>query len=165
MKESRRKNVFISHHSRDDEAITKFSELLRNRGYEIRNSAPRVKPANQARLDRGDVKPEVIRRLLHSKIVWSGCVVVLIGDKTHERPWVNWEIEHANRLGKRLVGVFLRGGTDADVPPALRKYSSTDIVGWNSEKVIAAIEGEENLFEDPKGQPRLPVHAPTTTKC
>ena len=58
------------------------------------------------------------------KISWASRVVVLIGKDTHLRPWVDWEIQQANRQGKRIVGVYIRGGTQADLPPALEKYAS-----------------------------------------
>lgn len=164
MTESRRRHLFISHHHADDAEVTKLTDLLKARGNDIRNSSIRAKPANQARLDRGLVSPEVIRRILRMKISWAGTVVVLIGKETHARPWVNWEIEEANRQGKRIVGFYERGGTENDIPPALQRYSST-IVGWNSQSMIEAIEGTTNRFELPGGSSRAPVFAGTSTKC
>src|SRR5687767_14827707 len=124
-----RRHVFISHHHKDDAEVTKLTELLSRNGYDIRNSSIRAKPANQRRLDQGLVKEETIRRLLRMKISWAGAVVVLVGKETHSRPWVSWEIEQANKQGKRIVGVYERGGTEADIPEALEKYASA-IVGW-----------------------------------
>src|SRR5271170_4033068 len=116
----KRRHVFISHHHADDAEVTKLTDLLSHRGYDIRNSSIRAKPANQRRLEQGLVKDETIRRLLRMKISWASTVVVLVGKDTHERPWVNWEIEQAHKQGKRIVGVYVRGGTDADLPPALK---------------------------------------------
>jgi hypothetical protein len=162
---NKRKHVFISHHHKDDEEVTKLTDLIGRKGYDIRNSSIRAKPANQARLDRGEVSDETIRRLLRMKISWAGTVVVLIGKETHERPWVNWEIEQANQQGKRIVGVYMRGGTEADKPEALEKYASA-IVGWNSEKIIEAIEGTTtNDFQNPDGTPRPVIHGRTSLKC
>src|SRR5438270_5489095 len=140
-----RRHVFISHHYADDAEVDKLTDLLTKRGNDIRNSSIRAKPANQARLDRGEVKDETIRRLLRMKISWASTVVVLIGENTHARPWVQWEIKEAHRQGKRIVGVFARGGTDAHKPAALEQYASS-IVGWNSESIIDAIEGADNPF-------------------
>jgi MTH538 TIR-like domain (DUF1863) len=162
--ENKRRHVFISHHHADDAEVDKLTTLLSKRGYDIRNSSIRAKPANQERLDKGLVKPEVIRRLLRRKISWAGTVVVLIGKDTHSRPWVNWEVEQANKQGKRIVGIYEQGGTEADVPPALEKYASS-ICGWNSECIISAIDGKENSFENPDGSPRKPPHAPVPLKC
>lgn len=162
--ETNRKHVFISHHHADDGAVDKLTSLLKRNGHDIRNSSIRAKPANQARLDKGLVKPEVIRRLLRRKISWAGTVVVLIGKDTHTRPWVDWEINRANEQNKRIVGVYERGGTQADVPVPLSKYASA-IVGWNSKSIIDAVDGTQNPFEEPDCTPRQAPFIPATTSC
>jgi hypothetical protein len=161
---TKRRHIFISHHHADDAEVEKLTDLLTRRGYDIRNSSIRAKPANQQRLDRGQVSDETIRRLLRMKISWASTAVVLIGEDTHARPWVNWEIEQANKQGKRIVGVYVRGGTDADKPPALEQYASA-IVGWNSDKIMDAIDGVDNPFENPDGTQRPPAHPGTSIKC
>jgi hypothetical protein len=145
-KETKRRHVFISHHHADDTEVDKLTDLLQRRGYDIRNSSIRAKPANQQRLERGEVKDETIRRLLRMKISWASTVVVLVGEQTHTRQWVTWEIEQAHKQGKRIVGVYVQGGTDANKPAALEQYASA-IVGWNSGSIIDAIDGTENPFE------------------
>jgi hypothetical protein len=162
--DNRRKHVFISHHHADDAEVDHLTSLLSKRDYDIRNSSIRAKPANQRRLDQGLVKDETIRRLLRRKISWAGTVVVLIGKETHARPWVNWEIEQANKQGKRIVGIYVRGGTEADKPAALEKYAST-IVGWNTDSIIAAIDGTANPFQNPDGSSREIAHARVSLKC
>jgi len=162
--ESKRRHIFISHHHADDAEVDKLTSLLSRSGHDIRNSSIRAKPANQRRLDKGLVSDETIRRLLRRKISWAGRVVVLIGKETHSRPWVNWEIEQANKQGKRIVGVYIRGGTEIDKPAALEKYASS-IVSWNSKSIIAAIDGTENPFQNPDGSPRQPTHTRTSGTC
>ena len=162
--DSRRRHVFISHHHKDDADVGKLTELLSRRGYDIRNSSIRAKPSNQARLDKGLVSDETIRRLLRMKISWAGTVIVLIGKETHSRPWVNWEIDQANRQGKRIVGVYVQGGTEADLPPSFDDYGSA-LVAWNSDSIINAIEGTECPFQKPDGSARAPVHAMATSTC
>lgn len=164
MESNNRKHVFISHHHADDAEVSNLTSLLSHQGYDIRNSSIRAKPANQRRLEQGLVKDETIRRLLRMKISWAGCVVVLIGKQTHTRKWVNWEIEQANKQNKRIVGVYLRGGTDADIPPAFEKYGSA-LVGWNSDSIIAAIDGTANPFQNPDGSSRDPTHGRVSLKC
>lgn len=162
--ENKRRHVFISHHHADDSEVDKLTSLLSRNGYDIRNSSIRAKPANQERLDKGLVRPEVIRRLLRRKISWAGTTLVLIGKDTHSREWVNWEIEQANKQGKRIVGVYVRGGTEADKPASLEKYASA-IVGWESKCIMDAIDGTENPFENPDCSPRQPPHAPVSVTC
>jgi len=161
---SKRRHIFISHHHADDAEVDKLTSLLSRRGHDIRNSSIRAKPANQRRLDKELVKDGTIERLLRRKISWAGTVVVLIGKETHSRPWVNWEIEQASKQGKRIVGVYIRGGTEADKPDALEKYASA-IVGWNSGCIIAAIDGTENPFQNPNGSPRQATHTRTSGTC
>lgn len=158
-----RRHLFISHHHQDDAEVTKLTNLLTSKGYDIRNSSVRMKPENQRRMDEKKVSEKVIERILRMKISWASTVVVLIGKDTHARPWVNWEIEKANEQGKRIVGVYVRGGTEADVPPSLEKYASA-IVGWNTDSIINAIDGE-NDFQNPAGDNRQPPNSQDPTNC
>jgi hypothetical protein len=159
-----RRHVFISHHHADDAEVGNLTSLLSKKGYDIRNSSIRAKPANQRRLDRGLIKEETLKRLLRMKISWAGAVVVLIGKETHKRPWVNWEIEQANRLNKRIVGVFAQGAKESEIPPALEKYA-TSIKGWNSDSIMAAIDGTAISFENPDGTQRPATHVRVSFDC
>ena len=150
-----RRHLFISHHHADDEHVTKLTGMMHARSYEIRNSSIRAKPANQERIDKGLVSEKVIRRLLRMKMRWASTVVVIIGKETANRPWVNWEIEAAYRLGKRIVGVYERGGTENDVPGAFKAYGDA-LVSWNSTSIIDAIEGRADPVEKPDGRPVTP---------
>ena len=161
---SKQKNVFISHHHGDDSHVDSFQRMLGRGEYYVRNSSVRMKPANERRVKEGRVSDNTIKRLLRMKMRWASTVVVLIGPKTHSRPWVNWEIEQAHKLGKRIVGVFLRGGTQADVPKALDDYGQA-IVNWSTKGIVDAIEGRNNRFESPSGELREPVHAMATSRC
>lgn len=131
------KNVFISHHGKDDEHITGLKSLLQTKGYTLRNSSVDSSKPNQATSD------DYIKGLLRDGIRWAGTTVVLIGHETHSRDWVNWEIEQSQKEGNRIVGVLIQGAKDADVPEAFEKYGNA-LVGWNSDKVIDAIEGTCN---------------------
>ena len=152
-KESKRRHLFISHHHQDDAKVTKLTKLLSGKGYDVRNSSVRMKPENQRRMNEKRVPKEVIERILRMKISWASTVIVLIGKDTHTRPWVNWEIDKAKEQGKRIIGVYDRGGTEADIPPSLEKYGSA-IVNWNSESIISAIDGD-NTFQNPDGTERV----------
>jgi hypothetical protein len=146
------KNVFISHHHKDDKHVDKLTSLLSKNGYNIRNSSIRAKPANQERLEKGLVKDSTIKRLLRMKMSWAGKVIVLVGKETHSRPWVDWEIREAHRQGKEIVGVYEDGLKDkVELPSALKQYSTAQ-VGWDSNSIIKAINGEPT-FQNPDGTP------------
>ncbi|MDZ4849716.1 MAG: TIR domain-containing protein [Pirellulaceae bacterium] len=148
--DSKRRHVFISHHHKNDAEVDKLTKLLSRKGYDIRNSSIRAKPANRERLEKGLVKDEVIRRLLKMKMSWAGTVIVLVGKDTHTRPWVNWEIEQAAKMGKRIVGVWAQGAQECDLPENLIKYRDA-MVGWNSENIVDAIDGSDNTSHLPGG--------------
>lgn len=159
-----RRHVFISHHHADDSRVDHLTDLLNRAGNDVRNSSVRMKPANQRRFDEGRVSHETIRRLLRMKISWATTVVVLVGKDTHTRPWVNWEVEQAHKQGKRIIGVYERGGTDVPLPEALEDYG-TRVVAWNTDTIVEAIEGDTNPFENPDGSPREPVHSGKKISC
>jgi len=159
-----RRHVFISHHHNDDKKVDELTNLLIKGGSDVRNSSVRMKPANERRMAEGLVKEETIRRILRMKISWASTVVVLIGKETHTRPWVDWEITQANKQGKRIVGVYEHGGTDAEKPAALERYGSA-IVAWNTDSIINAIEGRSNEFQNSDGTTREAVHPGTTGVC
>lgn len=164
MASEERRHLFISHHHKDDSLVDKFVSLLGGKGWDVRNSSIRAKPANQERIDKGLVKPEAIQRLLRMKISWASTVVVLVGSETHSRPWVNWEIEQAHAQGKRIVGVFEHGGKDADLPQNLDKYASA-IVGWNAASIQSAIDDGDAIFQNADGSQRAPNASRSTSQC
>lgn len=146
------RNVFVSHHHKDDASVDGLARMLGGKGYDIRNSSIRVKPENKARLNQNKVKDETIRRLLRMKMRWAGKLIVVIGKETHTRDWVNWEIKTAYRMGKPIIGVYENGLKDkVEIPENLKNYGSA-VVGWRGDSVIDALEGKSK-FEYPDGSP------------
>ncbi|SEO79786.1 MTH538 TIR-like domain [Amphibacillus marinus] len=143
---SEKVNLFVSHYGGDEQYIESFKNLI-SKKYDIRDSSIIESEPNNA------TNKEYIKSILRSRIDWAGKVVVLVGLKTHEREWVNWEINYAAMNGdKRVVGVFLPGATDADLPEALTDYADA-CVPWSFPKIISALEGND-LWEDASGEPR-----------
>ena len=146
------KNVFVSHHHKDDASVDGLTDMVSGKGYQLRNSSIRVKPENQKRLDQNKVSDRTIARLLRMKMRWASQVIVVIGKETHQRPWVNWEVKAAHQLGKPIIGVYENGLKDqVEIPENLKKYA-TSIVGWRSDSVIDALEGKSQ-FQNPDGTP------------
>ncbi|SRR5690554_5536938 len=156
------KNVFVSHHHKDDSSVDGLSSMLSSKDYQLRNSSIRVKPENQARLDQKQVSDLTIKRLLKAKMRWASQVIVVIGKETHSRDWVNWEIEAAHRLGKPIIGVYENGLKDkVKIPENLEKYA-TSIVGWRAESVISSLNGESQ-FQEPDGSVSPKIHGGSFT--
>jgi MTH538 TIR-like domain (DUF1863) len=138
------KNVFISHYNQDDEHIQNLKALLARRGYTIKNSSIDSSKPNRI------VSEEAIRRLLRLRITWAGTFICLIGKDTHTRPWVDWEIDQAKIKGKFIIGVKVFGQGDAPLPKNFEKYGDC-LTGWNSDKIIEALEGNEIGWSDSSG--------------
>jgi hypothetical protein len=152
------KNVFVSHFNKDEENISKLKTLLSSKGYTLKNASIDSTKPNRA------TNPDYIKRLLRMRINWSGTFICLIGPKTHTREWVNWEIEQANKKGKRIIGVYINGASDSDVPENFEKYGDA-LVGWTSEKIIGAIDGSINNWETPEGKTREGHWSPYRSTC
>ncbi|MFQ2107888.1 MULTISPECIES: TIR domain-containing protein [Aeromonas] len=148
-----RRNVFVSHHHKDDASVDGIARLASSKGYKFRNSSIRVKPENQKRIDQKKISDKTIERLLRMKMRWASQVIVVIGKETYTRPWVNWEIKVAHQLGKPIIGVYEHGlKDDVELPYNLQRYA-TSIVSWRAGSIIDALEGNSK-FQHADGRER-----------
>lgn len=61
-----------------------------------------------------------IQRWIDDNMYYKSCVIVLIGSRTANRPWVQYEIKKGWEDGKGLLGVYvhnLRDPRTSDLPP------------------------------------------------
>lgn len=151
------KNVFISHHGKDEDHIGKLKALLESKGYQLKNSSIDGTKPNNAKNE------EYVKSLLRPRIEWAGTVICLIGNETATREFVDWEVQHAAKEGKNIVGVFLHGASNSDIPESVDLYANS-IVCWNSDKIINAIEGKGD-FENSDGSPRSTSGSVTRETC
>jgi len=149
--ESNRRHVFISHHHKDDAAVDQMTRLLKKEGVRSQKQFDPRETSESSATGSGPDQRGSYSSFASAQDCLAQTVVVLIGKETHTRPWVDWEIEEANKRGKRIVGVYEQGGTSADVPENLWKYAS-EIVAWNSDSIIDAIDGSDAPFQSPDGQ-------------
>ena len=157
----KKKNIFISHNSKDDDSVQALKSRLNGIGYDIRNySVDSTKYRERRPSDK------LIARFLRRQISWAGTFICLIGDKTHTRDWVNYEIRQAHLQGKRIVGIFKHGSKDsAELPEAFKKYGGPTL-GWNSLERLGRIMDEKEFpNEDPDGNPRIPMHQRPRVSC
>jgi len=144
------KNVFISHVHEDDDGLAKLKDLIQKGGLTVRDSSINSSKPNEAE------DPEYIKsKVLAPQIQWASTLLVYITPKTKDSPWVNWEIEYAEKEGKTIVGVYARGANECDIPEALEKYAD-DVRGWQSDGIVDAILGKTNEWRLPSGELRDP---------
>ncbi len=139
------KNVFISHIHEDDEGLKDFKSLLKTNGMTIRDYS-----INSDNPNRADSDEYIKSQILAPRIRQSGTLVVYVSSETKGSKWVDWEIEYAEKHGKRIVGVWALGENGCEVPEALDKYADA-VVAWRGNKVIDAINGQINSWEAPNG--------------
>lgn len=58
--------------------------------------------------------PDAIEKWIKDQLKMRSCVVVLIGEHTQGRKWINYEIEQAWKAGKGIVGIYVHGLKDKD---------------------------------------------------
>jgi hypothetical protein len=142
-----KKNVFISHIHEDDAGLGKIKALLAQNGMSIRDSSINSTNPNEAK------STDYIKSgILAPQIQWASTLLVYVSPGTKNSEWVNWEIEYAHKLGKRIVGVWEQGAKDCELPDALNNYADA-VVGWNGTSIIDAINGNCDPWEKPDGSP------------
>ena len=141
------KNVFISHIHEDDEGLGKLKSLLKDKGMTVRDYSINADNPNNAHSE-----DYIKSQILAPRIRQSGTLVVYISNHTKDSPWVDWEVEYAQKKNKRIVGVWAHGDSGCEVPEALRNYADA-VVGWRGDRIIDAINGEINDWEYPDGKP------------
>jgi hypothetical protein len=142
-----RTHVFISHVHEDDHRLEPLKDLLATAGMDVRDGSINSDKPNNA-TDPDYIKAEI----LAPRIEWASVLVVLITPDTRNSEWVTWEIECAEKKGKRIVGVWDHGEAQCEIPEALERYADA-VVGWQAERVKDAIEGRINEKDTADGTP------------
>lgn len=143
---TRDRNVFVSHVHEDDKGVKAFKELVETQGMTVKDYSVTKDKPNAAKSD-DYIKYEVLK----PKIEACSVLVVYVTPKTKDSAWVDFEIKCAERLGKRIVGVWAHGHADCELPESLEDLADT-IVAWNSKNVVTALNGKFNEREDRNGK-------------
>ncbi len=92
-------------------------------------------------------------QILAPGIQWAGKILTIITPDTKNHPWVDWEIDYANKCGdKEILGVWAPGAEGCEVPEALERHADS-IVSWNASSIADALNGNHR-WEQPDGTPR-----------
>lgn len=139
------KNVYVCHYHEDRVAIKKMEELLGDE-YRVVNSS--VTP----NVYTGSGSKDKIKSILRPLIESSSVLICLIGPDTDTSEWIDWEIRIADMVNKHIIGVYIPGAKDSQIPRALEEFAEA-IVCWKRQNVIAAINGSK-IFEKSDCSPR-----------
>ena len=152
-------NVFISHYSGDVHRLRDLKDRLAARSCLVRNSSAE-EDRNGGLVHRGRrISDAVIARYLRMRIKWAKTLIVIIGEHTHERPWVNYEIYKAHLQGKQIIGIYDWGcSNNVELPEAFKRYGGSPI-GWNSlDKLADMLNGDVPIPEAPDSTPSGPIN-------
>ncbi|HMQ11004.1 MAG TPA: TIR domain-containing protein [Oligoflexia bacterium] len=126
-----KKRVFLSFMYEDESQVNGLRLLAKSPKFPLEFYDESIKkPINST--DSIYLKIKII-----DKIKRSSAVIVLIGNDTYKSQWVNWEIEKAIELEKKVIGMALKGVESAKLPtkfPKNSKFYSWD--PWSIEKLI-----------------------------
>ncbi len=126
------KHVFLSFVEEDLELVKLFRGQARNKNSALSFDDYSVKvPYNSA--DAG-----YIRGKIKEKIRSSSVLICLVGPDTHKSTWVDWEIRTAEELGKKVIGVRLRGDARDPLPAALNSVGAKTC-GWDIDSIVGLI--------------------------
>ena len=159
-------NVFISHYSGDVQRMRDLKNRLETSGCIVRNSSLEEDKDNKVVHKGKIVSDAVIARYIRRGIKWAKTFIVVIGEHTHERAWVNYEIQNAHFQGKQILGIYDYGCSNkVELPEAFKRYGTSPI-GWNSvDKLSDMIKGKIYPPELPDGSASSPIYNIFHVKC
>lgn len=143
-------NAFVSHIQEEEEDIPKLKDLMGRYGITAKNYSITSDKFNNAK-NENYIKTQI----LGPQIRQCNVLIVHVAPETKDSKWVNWEIKHAHKLGKRIVGVWKRGELNCELPEELEKHADA-VVGWNGESITDAITGASDNWYKQDGSPYGP---------
>ena len=106
---------------------------------------------------------DYIKSKIREQIEGSSVIVVLIGEKTAESDWVDFEIREANKLGKGVLGIRIKGAENVKIPPALKEAGGR-VINWNPDIFADKIEGAALIAGRPELSPP-PRRSSAPSRC
>lgn len=96
---------------------------------------------------------ESIKKWINEQMAKRSCVVLLIGEYTQGRKWINYEIERAWKSGKGIVGIYIHGLKNASGEQAnkgknpLKDFCIDKTLNYIAKHSAPADKNEVNLSE------------------
>lgn len=140
-------NVFISHIHEDVSNLDPLKKLLKKNGIDAKDYSINSDKPNKAK-DENYIKNQI----LAPRIVKCSVLVVYVSPDTKNSAYVNWEINYAQKLGKRIVGVWENGENGCELPEALEEYRDA-MAGWHGNSIVDAILGDDTIQQNSDGTP------------
>ena len=126
-----RKRVFISFHVEDEAQVN----LLRQQAKDEKSDIDFIDYSVKEPFD------EKWKTQAAERIKKSSVVVVMVGPETHNREAVNWEINKAYEMGKKVVCVRIYRQENHEIPQPCKEHNAK-VLSWDLKKLDAEITKE-----------------------
>ena len=73
---------------------------------------------------------EAIKKWIKDQMQHSSCTVVLVGNKTADRKWINYEIAKSWDAGMGVVGIYIHGLKNKDKKISLKGNNPFDYINY-----------------------------------
>ena len=128
-----RKKIFISYYYEKEKTLKRLlSAWSKNKKFDIEFEDTSADISLNTKTDE-DLGRELTRRIESSDLV-----LVIIGNKTHSRKWVKYEINEAVRLKKPIVAV--KQSRNHISPKELKGVGASWVYGFRAKRVSDAIK-------------------------
>ena len=129
--ELRVRNVFISFHIEDENAVNLLRHHSKDNEFGIHFRDYSVKePFDTA-----------WKTNCRERISLTSATIVMIGPETHRREAVDWEIKESLRQGKKVIGVRINRDQNYPIPRALRE-NNCRVVNWKLARISKLLDEE-----------------------
>jgi len=73
------------------------------------------------------------------RIKQTSVTICFIGENTHQREAVNWELKTSYELGNKVFGIRIYRDRNHIIPAPIREHNSK-IIAWNIQDIVAELE-------------------------
>nr|BDT35129.1 TIR domain-containing protein [Myxococcus sp. MH1] len=143
-------NHIVTQAQPNDAVPQELRELLRGNGYVLQA----MQGEDSVPVSTGTT-PHINGVLLVRRATGADVLLVLISPGASTKAQVNQEIERAKKQGLRIVGVYVNGGQESDIPTGFQMYGDA-LVGCLADHVIDAICGRINIWLKPDCEAPVP---------
>lgn len=128
---NRKRKIFISFHSKND---AKHKNLLNawqeNQDFEFNFHDKSVG------ISINSDNKDVIKKEISKKLNEANLIFCIIGERTNERAWVNWELEKAKELNKKIIATKIKHNYKS---PKCLLNSGIQFIKFEQEAILEAI--------------------------
>ena len=83
---------------------------------------------------------DAIKRWIKNQMNYRSCTVVLVGEDTANRKWINYEIIESWKAGMGVVGIYIHGLKNSDGYISNQGKNPFDFLNFNGDKLSKVVK-------------------------